>query len=122
MTPMFPPFSFVNNRNNHNRKQIMDVLECHLLKTWLIFKQCLWFSACSCHLEAVLCVLACTVCVWGKDWWRSWAIWMTGHDNFQVKSVNAYRIKLFTACLVMTPCLHLIYSKGDLSSSQVWPN
>lgn len=40
-----------------------------------------------------MCVLACTVCVWGKDWWRCWAIWMTGHANFQVKSVKAYRIK-----------------------------
>lgn len=60
-----------------------------------------------------MCVLACTVCVWGKDWWRCWAIWMTGHANFQVKSVNAYRIKkMSTACLVTTLCLHLINSNG----------
>lgn len=58
-------------------------------------------------------VCACLYCMcWGKDWWRCWAIWMTGHANFQVKSVNAYSIKMFTACLVTTLCLHLIYSNG----------
>lgn len=39
-----------------------------------------------------MCVLACTVCVWGKDWWRCWAIWMTGHANFQA---NAYRKNVY---------------------------
>lgn len=110
--PRFP-FSFVNSRNSHNRKQVMDAQEVPSIKTWLIFQQCLWFSACSYHLEAVVCVLACTVCVWGKDWWRCWAIWMTGHANFQVKSVKAYRIKkMSTACLVTTLCLHLTNSNG----------